>query len=342
MPIFVIALVPIFAFAALAIDANSWRNDQRLQQTAADSAAIAGAAELAYPNGSAAPALYVTAAKTAAANNGFSDGGNATVTVNSPPASGPYATNPNAVEVLVTANHANFFAKAFGSAQQSITTRSVAVLDGDSGDCVYALHSSGTPILVNGSYLDALSCNVVTNGNWHLNGGTVGAANIGVVGTITTNAGSYPEAKPAATLPVGDPCQSFAACANLTDSPPDTSSCTYDNELVNGGTGSLQPGVYCGTTIFNGASVSLSPGLYVFTGQVIENGSSFSGTSVTIDNATSGAIFNGASTSLSAPTTGPYAGLLYYQPPSNTTTAIINGSQTGGCPIPSRSTFAGA
>ena len=82
-------------FAGLGVDmAISPRHEKRLQQTAADSAAIAAAAELPYGS-----AGVAAAAKHDSASNGFTDGGTGcpgavgcvTVTVNNPPVSGPNA-----------------------------------------------------------------------------------------------------------------------------------------------------------------------------------------------------------------------------------------------------------
>ena len=67
--------VVLMGMTALAVDVGYWRNQQRLEQTAADAAAIAGADELGYP----ALADWSTAAKNDAAANGFTDNGGVTV-----------------------------------------------------------------------------------------------------------------------------------------------------------------------------------------------------------------------------------------------------------------------
>src|SRR5438874_10356423 len=64
------ALVVLAGFAGLAVDMGTLRYQKRLQQTAADAAAIAGASNLTYSTGS-----WSTAAQTAATQNGFQDGG---------------------------------------------------------------------------------------------------------------------------------------------------------------------------------------------------------------------------------------------------------------------------
>ena len=78
-----LGMVLLGAALGLALDLGYMRLSKRRIQTAVDSAAIAGAAEINYAD-------VTAAAKADAASNGFTDGVNGvTVTVNSPPASGP-------------------------------------------------------------------------------------------------------------------------------------------------------------------------------------------------------------------------------------------------------------
>src|SRR5579863_2479469 len=66
---FAVTLVVLLGFAGLAIDMGTLRYDKRLQQTAADAAAIAGAQNLEVNSGVTAGAQY------ASQLNGFTDGG---------------------------------------------------------------------------------------------------------------------------------------------------------------------------------------------------------------------------------------------------------------------------
>ncbi|HVC91368.1 MAG TPA: pilus assembly protein TadG-related protein, partial [Acidobacteriaceae bacterium] len=75
----------LLGFVGFAADVGTLLRAKRNMQIAADSAAIAGAAELTYGG-------MTTAADAAAAQNGVVVGVNGgTVTVNSPPTAGPYA-----------------------------------------------------------------------------------------------------------------------------------------------------------------------------------------------------------------------------------------------------------
>src|ERR1700730_1775148 len=80
----VLSMTCLFGFAALATDVGFILREKRLLQIAADSAAVAGAAELNYGNAT-------SAAQAAATKNGFTNGpGGAIVTVNTPPLYGPH------------------------------------------------------------------------------------------------------------------------------------------------------------------------------------------------------------------------------------------------------------
>src|SRR2546427_5475782 len=95
-----IAMVVLAGFAGLAIDMGTLRYQKRLQQTAADSAAIAGAQNLSFGSG------VTTGARAAATQNSFTDsdsGGGCTsgtlgcisVAVNNPPTTGPHSAGLN-------------------------------------------------------------------------------------------------------------------------------------------------------------------------------------------------------------------------------------------------------
>jgi len=77
LPLFVLLLVPLLGISAMAIDIGYLRYLQNIEQTAADSAAVAGATELNYP----AAADWSSAAKADATSNGFTGDGGATVSV---------------------------------------------------------------------------------------------------------------------------------------------------------------------------------------------------------------------------------------------------------------------
>ena len=100
---------------------------------------------------------------------------------------------------------------------------------------------------------------------------------------------------------------------------PPVGACMYIDHVISGGTVTLMPGNYCGgLQVTAGASVTLSPGVYVMSNGPlkVDGGSSFTADSAGIYLTGSGATLSfGEDTtiSLSAPTTGPMAGLLVYE-----------------------------
>jgi len=98
---------------------------------------------------------------------------------------------------------------------------------------------------------------------------------------------------------------------------PPSAACQSNGGNWNGGTVNLTPGVYCGWYNFNSApTVNFAPGLYVIkSGGMNVNGGTWTGTGVTFYfDDTSVIQFNSAvKATLKAPTTGTYAGILFYE-----------------------------
>jgi hypothetical protein len=317
-----VALTVLLGAAAMAVDVGYLRYMQRTQQSAADSAAIAGANELAYP----AANDVVTAARADAAANGFTHNGTTTnVIVNWPPAAGPLNGNASAVEVIVSAQHATFFERLFGMPSATVQARAVAMLGTGNGNgaCIYALNND---IDMNATTIRAPSCGIISNGIINFNSDNITAASIGAVGQINSNASTFPEASPAHSLPAIDPCPTIDACRNLTSMPPAQTPCTYSNVSKNAWTGTMYPGVYCQSTNLNASNVTFAPGLYVWVNGLNVNATTMTGSGVTFYIANSSMNVNAAGMNLTAPTTGPDAGILVYQPSSNQSSANLNAS----------------
>jgi hypothetical protein len=325
LPLVGIMLIALLGFAALAVDVGFWRYSQQVEQSAADSAAIAGANALAFPSAS-----YATAATTDATTNGFTaDGGvTTTVQVNKPPATGPNAGNANAVEVLISKKQPNFLAQFVpGFSSQWVSVRAVAVLNTTAIDCIYALKVNVGVNLNGGGRggISAPTCGMIVNQDLSVTGNAnVDALSIGYVGT-GPGGGTYPEGQPMKAVPAADPCQTITSCAYLA-SLTSTQLHTGCVDSVPLNPNALPPGEYCNAV---SGSVTLVPtatnALYVFD-QGMPTGSA-TGTGVTIYNLGSGLTWNGGVNSVfSAPTTGPTAGTVFYQPPSNTSNITKNGA----------------
>jgi hypothetical protein len=129
----------------------------------------------------------------------------------------------------------------------------------------------------------------------------------------TTNANFSPA--PTTDCPVlANPLSSRAA--------PPIGACTYTDKVVDGGSETLQSGVYCGgLTLTNGATARLSRGIFVIKDGplIVDGGASISGTEVGIYLTGSAAnlTFDADTTvNLSAPKDGPLAGILIFDDPS--------------------------
>jgi hypothetical protein len=333
-----LALAVLMGFAGLGIDMGMLRYQKRLQQTAADSAALAGANNLGKGG--------VTAgAQNASAGNGFTDGtNNVTVTINNPPASGPHTGDANYVEALVTAVQPTYFMKAVGINSQTITARAVATnLSGSttSGGCLYTLGPPSSAIEgvnINGhATLNALTCGIADNGNFNTSGNalTVCAATFGVAGTSsdTGGAGTTCANKAVTCSAQAGPCPSTgmpAATDPLASLTPPCNPCTGGTSPKINNTQTLNPGTYDTISIQGNGNVTFSAGVYILTG----TGVSCSGTPIIRG---TGVMFYFANTAtwncngntdvrLTAPSSGTYAGILMYQNPADTVGPSIGGN----------------
>ena len=323
LPLLGLSFVMLLGFAGLAVDAGYERYQQRAQQSATDSAAIAGASELAYSQSGA-----VSAARNESAANGFTDDGVATiVTVANPPKYGTNVGNASALEVIIDATRPTFFEQILGKSTQTLETRSTAILaPPNRRPCIYELKPVPGVLRLNSPSINAPNCGVVANGNFTSNSGNLTAAEIGVVGTIAANSTTFTEAAPQQSIAAADPCALTAGCAYLQANPPNISTCDFTGLRYNAKTVTLTPGVYCGGTTFSSSNVSMNPGVYVFTGGLTSNASSITGSGVTLVFPTGGVTtLNAGSFDITAPESGNTEGIAFYQPASNTAAITLNG-----------------
>jgi Flp pilus assembly protein TadG len=326
-----LGLIVLLGAAGMSVDVGYLRYQRRLLQSAADSAALAGAAELGAGSGGAAA---VTAAKNDSQLNGFQDGsGNITVTATPTSING----NANTMQVQVTNIYPTFFMRIFGGALRNVTVSTTATAQYLGGrGCIYAL-TGGGGLNVTGN-VNVPNCNVISNQNI-TGGGSITAASIGAHGRSSV------AATPAAItgiLQASDPLSYLPApgtgggCTNI-----DWNSAVRGNQT-------LTPGVYC-QIVFEpntggrrgvppagafAGNVTFTPGTYVITGGNGHTGGlTFEGTGTVSGNGVTFYIANGAVTfantqriQLRASTNAPYAGVLLFQSAGNGSAATINGS----------------
>ncbi|HKU67718.1 MAG TPA: pilus assembly protein TadG-related protein [Candidatus Baltobacteraceae bacterium] len=319
LPMVAVALILIVALSGLAADVGYHQYQQRVQQTATDSAALAAAAELDAGN-------FVTAGQVDAKTNGFAAGANGVTSVNiaAPPPADPYNGNPEAVEADIVASYPTFFERIFGIDSVKVSTKAVAIADAPSNWCLLALDTRGTSSINAHATINAPNCDIAVN-NSHLS--------IGGQSTITTDApieysglltgagtSTFNPGPPVSALPASDPCPQIASCRRLEKDPPDTQRCqTFDPA-------SIQPGtVYCSIDVSN-KSVTFPPGWYGVTGDLKANHGTLSGNGVTfILTSTNAPNINNAAFDLTAPTSGDYNGMLFYAPNVTQPTTINSG-----------------
>ncbi len=268
----------------------------------------------------------------------------------------PNQGNPAFVEVVLTKQQPTYFAKVLGFNNVPIAARAEAARS--TGPCMIALDPSGanaiTVDLLAGvvapcGMLDESKASGFLNGAFSCLGSLVQVSKIDVAGgtgqllcaispTPNINATVPTPADPLATLPK----PTVPPCGTSTSSPYFGSA----SALTILGTAVLYPDyAYCGgITILPGSTVTFKPGLYSLTskngsvnkypgGLTISLGTSVSGSGVTFYNygpsggvttLLTGVTLGGIN--LTAPTSGPYAGILFYQDPGNTSQATLLGS----------------
>jgi hypothetical protein len=318
-------MVAFIACAGLAVDMGYLRYQRRVQQSAADSAALAGAAA-AGSGGN-----VSQAANDDSELNGFKagdiiPGGAQPITV---AVTGPMTFNghPNAVRVLVTADHPNFFMKIFGPTLSSTSFATVATAQYlPARNCVYAL-AGGGGIVVNAT-VNIPNCSVLDAEN--LNGsGSLTAASIGVSGTssLTTTPAVVPN-----ILQTRDPFANLATPGGGGGGLLTVNDANFPAPRRNPNQpATINPGSYSGIAIANTftRAVNFNAGTY-FIGA---NGLSFQGTGAV--NGT-GVLFymnngavnlhNSAVIRFTAATNGTYAGILFFQRKGNGSGATFNGA----------------
>jgi Flp pilus assembly protein TadG len=324
-----VTLAIILALGGLGVDAAIWMKAKNDAQAAADSAAGSVASAAVALN----PSSRLTAeANSAAAANGFQNGMKGViVTMNHPPASGAYAGNANAYEVIVSAPQKLFLASALGGiAAPTVRGRAVALVTPGTPapsfpTCILGLspQSSQIDVTTNGStVVTATGCDVDadspssssvnTNG-----GGSVHAKNVRTVGGVSGGGITVDGAIYTQQSSIPDPY----ANRSIPSMPAATGPNKWSGSIQNTGSGDPPVMTINGNVDVKG-NTTLSPGIYI-----INNGSfndpgqsTVTGNGVTIiltssDPASDTGTFSvtgGGGLNITAPTTGPSAGIALW------------------------------
>lgn len=303
--------------AGLATDTMQWALMKRQVQRQADSAALSGAFALAQGKSATTSAEGdITRTRELQLT--------ATPVIETPPSSGAGAGNISAVRVALQASRTLSFSSLFLTTAPTIRAESTAAIVDSGTYCVIALESTTTVgITMSGNADVDMGCGMATNskaGNAVSTGGSssVNATPIAAVGGLqwSNNYAGDTQLKPY-QIPQKDP---FASLPN-----PDISamSCANLNVGVHEDV-TRSPGCYRNVDIKG--TLRLNPGIYYIDGGEFSVGSQgkLIGEGVTIiltsNNATSNpnsiatvGMNAGAEISLSAPTSGTYKGVIFYQ-----------------------------
>jgi hypothetical protein len=335
--------IVMIGMSALGVEMGFAYYKQRQMQAAADAAAFGAGIAIAkgYPLDFRLQARALTAAV------GYVDGGDGvSITVNKPPATGAHAADQTAVEVLVSQPQTFYLVTLFRSGLFTIRVRAVAIQNQGS-NCVLALNStaSGSVTIKQNGILSSGSCGVGANSSSET--AVILEENARINGPVSVH-GNYTLANGAALSYQTPPYPKIHAgilpdpyaTVNL-DASGATSRDLLALTCTTSSTCNLLPGRYdLGLNIPNNRTVNFATGVYYigsslplmgFTvgNNVTLNANPLGGVTLVINGnygivtGTSGDVFN-----LTAPTTGPTAGLALVSLRTVTTTQKFSNNVT--------------
>jgi Flp pilus assembly protein TadG len=324
--VYTAATMTVFlGMAGVAMDLGYWYWSQRDLQTAADSAAMTAALEMAR---GATAAEIEARAKDSAGLNGYQDGvGSTLVTINRPPSTGIHNADNSYIEAIVQQEQGGFVSSVLHPGSMTIAARAVATLAG-APSCVIALDPGADGALkVSGNTTATLDCGAQANstspsaaaqqgGNSSLE-----AQSIQVTGGYSGS--NFTPTPDTGMTPVEDPFAYLAPPAIGPCDEPSGAPKVYPSSY----TGTVPAGVYCGGLEIQGADVEFEAGLYILDEvglQMTGNGTMtnelggvtfYFPPTVTGSGGNIAYIAGTTTVNLSAPTQDPYDGILFYVDP---------------------------
>ncbi|MDE2561622.1 MAG: hypothetical protein KGL48_05175 [Sphingomonadales bacterium] len=329
-----VAIVPCIGAVGLGTDTAQWILWRRQLQNAADAAAMAGAYALVQGQDANA------AARQSLAKN--EEQSYSIDLVESPPSTGVAVGDHSAVRVVLHTQRALPFSSIFLKYAPRVGVASTAAGHTGTPACVLALDPTAAAALTaSGSASITASCGMRSNSNADpaadFGNNPVNVSEIAAVGSISAGSGIsastklYPHVGPMldpfATLPMPDFSTLCAGAGAL--------------KVKSNQSKTVSPGCYTDISVLGDAN--FSPGVYYIDGgdfSIAANAAAagdgvtflFSSSAVPFDGSLVGRVnFNGSSiVDLTAPETGTYAGVLFYQDrrtaPSNATVMQVAGT----------------
>lgn len=317
-----IAVPVLLGAVSVGVDLTSLNQSKTQLQSIADSAALAAAREMRLGNANQQTIDQV-------ARNYVNSIVYSTTKLTSVQTSTSIASDYKNVTVSLTGQTGSMFAAKVGVAPQSVSASARASVLGGAPLCMVMLKTNnfllnyGIKVEANSS-ITAPGCSIYSNeqhpsGLTVATGARISAATVCSAGGLSGSSVAFTTA-PQLDCPVlPDP---LAARPDPVSNP---KACDFNGKVINGGAVTLYPGVYCdGLKITGNAVVTLNPGIYTMRDNgwgslgalVVNNGSTLKGTDV-------GFFFSGAASymdlqptsiiDLSAPRTGPMAGVLLWE-----------------------------
>ncbi len=336
--VIVFSIIALVGVTALAIDGGNVYAERRRAQNAADAAALAGALERVNNN----TPSWTDAVFQSANKNGYNnDGVTNVVKVYSPPISGPYAGNVEYIQVQITSYIKTYFASVLGIPQitnevqavsRTKTAQYLPILGGaavislaPASDCnnfkafwvlgEATLDLTGGGIFVNSNNPD---CALITQGSGSIR--IRDNSQIQVVGGASIQKPKLLTPFPPLTgaSPVSYPPPFYmpkvgcgSQMAKIQEDGHTMSPGSWSDVFPPPGVDQLASGVYCLNDDFT-----------------LNDNSQLSGNQVVIKMEHGRLHFSGhAQVDLSAPGSGPNAGLLIYQPQDNTNVMSLNANE---------------
>jgi hypothetical protein len=348
----------LFGVLGLVVDVGYGYYVKQLAQAAVDSAAIAAVVDASARGTSCGVAVLCQtgyACPTDPTNstnfgvaclyahkNGFGGSGQ-TVTISSgtgTPLTAPGVSTTYWVTVTASQHQYLGFLSALGLHGGLISARATGAVNtvAGAGGCIYVLAPSGNSMNVSGSanvfsncgiYVDSTASNAFISSG----GAKTTASAVDIVGNVNISGGSTITPTPTTGVsPVADPLAKLAS--------PTFSGCHGGiNKSISATTATLSPDTYCGgITISGGANVTFSAGDYILNGGGlnVSGSSTVTGVGVFFYNTSSGYAFapitisGAAGITLTAPTSGTYEGILFFQDRSISSSAAstLSGGST--------------
>jgi len=331
------ALIPMFGILGLVVDIGYMEFVKQSAQTAADAAAMAallryqsttfnstftcgsgGVVCQAATSCNPAPTNYLNSGCQYAALNGFSSSGNQNVTMAAgtgvPPTAAGVSSSQYWITARVTQSVPQLFSAVLGNSTGLVAARATASLN-PSKDCMYVMAPTGTAVSMSGTPSITSACGLYINSSdpsaLHGNGTpTLSASEIDIVGGYSFGGTLNPNPPSTGVASMADPLAALPA-------PSVGAGCDFSAGTYSG---TINPGIYCGGIHVGNSTVTFNPGLYILKGGAISTQSANSviqGTGVTIYNTyDAGNPYTGfnikatSTVSLTAPTSGTYAGVL--------------------------------